>query len=142
MALERFSQAHKAVWQTTAYTSATNLSTNDNSGVTAFPTIFQTKPCFPMFFQILGNNISTDETLTLTLTLYTDAAGAAGSIGTITFPAVSDGDLFKTELWPGDISNLTNFAACPPWFQAAWALVGTTKSMGFTLYVSYWYVAD
>lgn len=134
---------NKTDWGTTLYTSATNLSASGNSGIQAMPSNFQNEAYFPMFFEIVGNNIATDETLALTLTFFTDATGSkfttGAPIGTITFTTLTASVNYAFELWPGDIANLTNWAACPPWFQATWVLAGTTKSMGFTLYGSFWH---
>src|SRR5262245_3875188 len=135
---------HLTDWGVTLYTSATNLSASGNSGIQAMPAAFQKLAYFPMYFEIVGNNITTDETLALTLQFFTDSTGSkvtTGSpIGTITFTTLTASINYAFELWPGDISNLTNWAACPPWFQANWTLVGTTKSMGFTLYGSFWHL--
>lgn len=135
---------HLTDWGVTLYTSATNLSASGNSGVQAMPAAFQRFSYFPMFFEIVGNGLATDETLALTLQFFTDAAGAkvttGAPIGTITFTTLTASVNYAFELWPGDISGLTNWAACPPWFQANWTLAGTTKSMGFTLYGSFWHL--
>lgn len=134
---------HIPLWGQTVYTSATNLSSNGNSGVQAMPTAFQTLAHFPIFFEIVGNGLATDETIAVLLQFFTDSTGAKYSTGatpTITFTTLTASVNYAFEVWPGDISGLAGSSPCPPWFQCSWTLAGTTKSMGFTLYGSFWHL--
>jgi hypothetical protein len=131
-------------WGLTLYTSAVNLSASGNSGVLAFPTRFQTQAHYPILFEIVGNNMATDETNTVTMSLFTDATGSKAATvtqaPTITFTQLTATVIYVSEVWPGDLTNAGAQTACPPWFQLNWALGGTTKSMGFTLYGSFWHL--
>lgn len=134
---------HVTEWGTTLYTSATNLSANGNSGVQAMPSALQVRAHYPIVFEIVGNGLATDETIAILLQFFTDATGAKYSTGatpTITFVTLTASINYAFEVWPGDIANAGALTACPPWFQCSWTLAGTTKSMGFTLYGSFWHM--
>ena len=130
---------HVTVWHVPVYTSAT-LTIDGNSGLTAFPDpIGQAGAVFyPLSFELEGQNITTDETLTLAVGLY-PTNDAAWSIGSVTFAAATAGTPKPPlEKFPGDITTtgLSGLVPCPPYFLAAWTLAGTTKSMNFILYAS------
>ena len=129
------------LWHQTVYTSAT-LTGNGNSGILAFATqvnaLFSTVIHYGMSFVLVGANITTDETIDLTMDFYTEATGVGGSLGTITFNQLTAGSLTDLELWPGDITAFTKDTPVPPYFKLTWVLAGTTKSMDFTLYGNFW----
>lgn len=131
----------RPLWHQTAYTSAT-LTGNGNSTILAFADqvnpVFSSHAHYGMSFVIVGANITTDETLDLVLDFYTNAAGTGGSVGTITFNQLTAGSLNDLEAWPGDITAFTIDTPVPPYFKATWTLGGTTKSMNFTLFGSFW----
>lgn len=124
-----------AVWHFPIYTSPT-LTIDGNSGFQQLPAYLLGGVFYPFSLEIEGQNIATDETLTLTVGLHpTNAAGF--SVGSIVFAAATAGTPSNAEKWPGDIATtLSGNIPMPPWFIAAHALAGTTKSMNYILYAS------
>lgn len=139
MALQGIRQT--AIWDFPLYTSAT-LSASGNSGATAVPAPFAGNVFIPAWFTLEGQNITTDETLALTLDFYTStgyqALTAAQTLGTITFTTLTASLLGVKENWLGDITAtaFTSAVPMPPVFLATWTLAGTTKSMNFILRAS------
>lgn len=131
-----------AAFNVPLYVSATNLSTNGNSGLQSLPDpVGQPGALFlPSWFTVEGNGITTDETLALVMTLFPSSAyqGLAGAqtLGTITFTTLTASVLAVMEEFPGDIGLTKHLGPIPmpPSFLLTWTLAGTTKSMGFTLY--------
>lgn len=130
-----------AIWGETFYTSAVNLAATGNTGVVATPLAPASgRPAiFPLAFVALGNNMLTDETNDLTIDWYLDAAGAY-TVGTTTFNQLTAGALSDVEGWPGDVTFYNagrDMVPIPPYCKITYTLGGTTKSMGFTLMLSY-----
>ena len=98
----------------------------------------------PLYFTHLGADMTIDETCTLTMNWYMDAAGAY-THGVTTFVAMTWTDLDPaSEYWPGDIDRWDGadkyrppWVPLPPYCQINWALVGAAKSMSFTVRMSY-----
>lgn len=131
-----------AIWNDTFYTSATNLAATGNTGIIATPLAPASgRPAiFPLFFVAVGNNMTTDETNILTIDWYADSDGNGGAIGTTTFDQLTAGSLTDLELWPGDVTAYNagrDMVPLLPYCKITYTLAGTTKSMGFTLYLSY-----
>jgi hypothetical protein len=132
-----------AAWSATFYTSAINLSATGNTGVIATPLAptSGSPPIFPLVFVALGNNMATDETNDLTIAWYMDAAGAY-TVGTTTFNQLTAGSLSDVEGWPGDVTFYDagrDMVPLHPYCKITHTLAGTTKSMGYTLMLSYMY---
>lgn len=128
-------------WNVPIYTSAT-LTTNGNSGIVALPDpVGQAGAVFyPSWFTVEGANITTDETLALTMDFWSSstyqALTGAQKFGTITFTTLTASILGVMEEFPGDI-GITKFMGplpMPQNFILNWTLAGTTKSMSFILY--------
>jgi hypothetical protein len=129
------------VWHQQVYASAT-LTGNGNSGVQSLASPLSNGIFFPSWFELEGQNITTDETLALVMDFYPSstyqALTAAQSLGTITFTTLTASLLGVKESWLGDITA-TGFVGAvpmPPVFLLTWTLAGTTKSMNFILYAS------
>ena len=127
------------VWNTAIYTSAT-LVASGNSGLVTLPAALLAGPFYPSWFSLEGQNITTDETLALTMdfwasTTYQPLTGAQ-KFGTITFTTLTASLLGAMEEFPGDIgiSKFMGPLPMPPNFILNWTLAGTTKSMSFVLY--------
>lgn len=136
-----------AAWHATFYASATNLAATGNTGIVATPLApaSATPPVFPLFFVAVGNNMATDETNIITIDWYGDSAGTGGAIGTTTFDQLTAGSLTDMEIWPGDVTAYAagrDMVPLFPYCKITYTLAGTTKSMGFTLYMSYLYQLD
>lgn len=129
------------LYHKTVYSSAT-LTANGNSGILAFAdqvnALFATHCHYGWVFVAVGAGIATDETLDLTMDFFMDTAGTGGAVGTITFDQLLVGSTTDLEVWPGDISAFTIDTPVPPYFRLNWTLGGTTKSMRFDLYGSFW----
>jgi hypothetical protein len=134
-------------WSLILYQSATNLAATGNSGIIASTAgtgstvaILGNACLFPLILQCVGNGLATDETNTLTIDWYTDSAGTAGAIGTTTFAQMTAGaPIPAAEVWPGDVSIYNaarDMVPLFPFMKLTWTLAGTTKSMGFTVYIS------
>ncbi len=136
---------HSVHWHDTLYTSATNLSATGNTGIIATPAL-NSFAAFTINLEAVGDNMATDETNTLTIDWYTDSAGTGGSMGTTTFAQLTAGaPVAPIEAWPGDVTGYTgasnapvDAAPFPPYMKITYTLAGTTKSMGFTLFWSWW----
>jgi len=131
-----------ATWAATFYTSAITLAASGDTGIIATPLApaSGSPAFFPLIFRATGNNMATDETNDLTILWYDNAAGDGGAIGTTTFAQILVGTLTRIEAWPGDVTFYDagrDMVPLPPFCKIAYTLAGTTKSMGFTLYLSY-----
>ena len=130
-------------WNATFYTSAINLAATGDTGIIATPLMPAAgRPALlPLFFLAAGNNMATDETNTLTIAWYANAAGDGGAIGTTAFAQMTAGaPIPPLEIWPGDVSAYgpsRDLVPLFPYCKITWTLAGTTKSMGFTLWMSY-----
>jgi hypothetical protein len=130
-----------ATWADVFYTSAINLSATGNTGVIATPLIPASgaPAVFPIGLVAIGNNMATDETNTLTIDWYLEAAGAI-AIGTTTFTQLTASVLTVVEAWPGDVAAFNagrDLVPLFPYCKITWTLAGTTKSMGFVLYLNH-----
>lgn len=134
-------------WNRILYQSVTNLSASGNTAVIASNAgagseIVFSPPnaaIYPLVLQAVGNNMATDETNDLTITWFAESVGLR-SLGVTTFAQMTAGaPNAAVEAWPGDVS-LWNAGRdnlpLPPFMQLAWTLAGTTKSMGFTVFLS------
>jgi len=128
----------RTVWYESFYVSGTLTVTGD-SGITASPGVINNGAArFPLAFHLVGENITTDETLALTVNWLDN--DTAGILGTTTFDTLTASVLRDYEAWPGDASFFNagrDMVPMFPYFKANWTLAGTTKSMNFTLYVDY-----
>jgi len=116
-----------------------------NTGIIATPGVVHGgQALFPMWFLAVGTNQLTDETNVLTIDWYGDSTGRGGSIGTTTFdimsapPPASNAEDF--EAWPGDVTAWNaarDMVPLPPFHKITHTLVGTTKSMEYTILISY-----
>lgn len=131
-----------AHWNETFYTSATNLAATNNTGIIATPLApaSGSPAIFPLLFVAVGNNMTTDETNDLTIDWYGDSAGNGGAIGTTTFNQLTASTLTDLEGWPGDVTAYNagrDLVPLFPYCKITYTLAGSSKSMGFTLYLSY-----
>jgi len=121
-----------------------------NSGVIATPNLPTPSRAghpdvmVPLYFTCLGTDQATDETNDVTIDWYADSGGTY-SFGTTTFAQMTAGDMIPPpEAWPGDVTawNVAN-GTSPAWVPAlpyckiTHTLVGTTKSMAYTVWMSY-----
>jgi hypothetical protein len=124
----------------TFYQSTLGLSATGNTGVIATPLVVDGGlAILPLYFYALGTNMATDETNTLTIDWFPDAAGTTG-LGTTTFDQLTAGSPKDFEVWPGDVAVFNagrDFVPLPPFCKITWTLAGTTKSMDFTLLCYY-----
>jgi len=130
----------KSVFGETFYQSATVVITG-NTGIIATPGVATSgKATHPLFLQAIGTNMLTDETNVLTIAWYANSTGAGGAIGTTTFDQLTAGSLTDLEVWPGDVTAYAagrDLVPLPPYMQITHTLAGTTKSMEYTLLLSY-----
>lgn len=130
-------------WNATFYTSSITLAVTGDTGIIATPLMPATgQPAlFPLFFLATGNNMATDETNIVTILWYGNVAGDGGAIGTTTFVQMTAGAPTPAlEIWPGDVAAYgpsRDLVPLFPFCKIVWTLAGTTKSMGFTLWMSY-----
>ncbi len=131
------------------YASGTVTATG-NSGVIATPFLpartarDRSDIMVPLYFTCLGTDQATDETNDVTLDWYADSGGTY-SFGTTTFAQMVAADMIPPpETWPGDVTawNVANAASptwipAPPFVKITHTLVGTTKSMAYTVLMSY-----
>jgi hypothetical protein len=127
------------------YQSATVVATG-NTGIIATPGAISGKLAeHPLFFTATGTNMLTDETNILTVDWYADAAGTGGIICTTTFDQLTAGALTDLELWPGDCTAYNagrDLVPLLPYMKITHTLAGTTKSMEYTLAISYLRLTD
>jgi len=130
----------KSTWHSTFHTSATVVVTG-NTGIIATPLVTSgAGAIFPIAFVAVGLNMLTDETNDLTIDWYADAAGTGGAIGTTTFDQLTAGSLTDVEVWPGDVTAYNagrDLMPLFPFHKITHTLVGTTKSMEYIIYMSY-----
>jgi hypothetical protein len=131
-------------WDATFYTSVVTLAASSDTGIIATPLAPASgRPgLWPLFLRVTGVNMATDETNDLTILWYLNATGAGGAIGTTTFAQMTAGAPSPAvELWPGDIAaafdTATFMKPLPPYCKIVYTLAGTTKLMGFVIYLSY-----
>jgi len=122
------------------YQSATVVVTG-NTGIIATPFVVDGGlAILPLYFLAVGTDMATDETNDITIDWYPNAAGSAG-LGTTTFNQLTAGAPIDFEVWPGDVTIFNagrDFVPLFPYCKITWTLVGTTKSMAFS--VSCYYV--
>lgn len=123
------------------YQSTLGLVATGNTGIVATPGATSGGlALFPIFFTATGTNMTTDETNVLTVDWYADATGTGGIVCTTTFDQLTAGALTDLEIWPGDCAAYNaarDLVPLLPYMKITWTLVGTTKSMDFTLRSSY-----
>lgn len=117
------------------------VTTTGNTGVIATPLISTYLPGsrFPLYFQAIGTNMTTDETNIITIDWYGESAGIA-AIGTTTFAQLTASTLLVSEAWPGDVTffNAATTGRIPllPYMKITHTLAGTTKSMEYGIYLT------
>lgn len=130
----------KNTFNATFYQSATVVATG-NTGIIATPLVTSgDEAIFPLFLVAVGTNMLTDETNDLTIDWYGDAAGNGGAIGTTTFNQLTAGSLTDLEAWPGDVTAYNagrDMVPLFPYHKITHTLAGITKSMAYTIYLSY-----
>lgn len=133
------------VYGETFYQSATVVATGD-TGIIATPGAASGGlAVFPLLFTATGTNMLTDETNTLTIDWYADAAATGGIIGTTTFNQLTAGALTDLEVWPGDVTAYNagrDLVPLLPFMKITHTLAGTTKSMEYTIQVAYVRLTD
>jgi hypothetical protein len=129
-----------AVYGELFYQSPTVVVTG-NTGIIATPGVASGGlASFPLHFTATGTNMLTDETNTLTIDWYADASGTGGIICTTTFDVLTAGSLTDLEIWPGDCAAYNagrDLVPLMPFMKITHTLAGTTKSMEYTLRISY-----
>jgi len=123
------------------YSSGT-IAVTGNSGIIATPNVVSGGVALhPLFFVGVGTGLATDETCTVTIGWYGDAAGNGGALGTTSFAAMTAGaPIPPAEAWPGDVTFFNagrDLVPLLPFRQINWTLAGTTISLSFILYISY-----
>ncbi len=137
-----YSMIPRTAWNQVLYTSVTNLSTSSNTGIIATSLATaggQQSAIFPLTLLATGNNMVSDETNIITIDWYINLAGDGGSIGQTVFSQLTAGNLSSLIYWPlGAAGNTAGQLRIPlwPYCQIGWTLAGTSKSMGFTIYMS------
>ena len=129
------------------YSSGTVVVTG-NSGVIATPGKSPINLVVPLWFICVGADQATDETNDVKIDWYADSAGAY-TFGTTTFAQMTAGDMVPPlEYWPGDVSawdiDYTGaseppnppWIVVPPYCKITHTMVGTTKSMSYTVTMS------
>lgn len=127
----------RPVWYQALYTSAT-VTGNGSSGITSTGPTGIVPARFPILFHLLGENITTDETLDVTIQWFDNVT--AGILGTTTFDQLTASTLRDYEGWPGDVTVFNagrDLIPLPPYMNVTWTLAGTTKSMNFIVYMDY-----
>jgi len=130
----------KAVFSESFYQSPTVVITGD-TGIVATPGSASGYTArHPLYLLATGTNMLTDETNILTIDWYANAAGSGGAIGTTTFNQLTAGSLTDMEIWPGDVTAYAagrDLVPLPPFMKITHTLAGTTKSMEYTITLSY-----
>lgn len=127
------------------YQSATVVATG-NTGVIATPGATSgALAILPLHLTATGTNMLTDETNILTIDWYADAAATGGVICTTTFDQLTAGSLTDLEIWPGDCAAYNagrDLVPLMPFMKITHTLAGTTKSMEYTIRISYMRLTD
>jgi len=126
--------------QTSTFYQSATLAVTGDTGIIATPLYVDGGlAILPVYFLAVGTNMLTDETNTLTIDWYPNAAGTTG-LGTTTFNQLTAGALSDFEVWPGDVSIFNagrDFVPLFPYCKITWTLAGTTKSMEFSIVCNY-----
>ena len=122
------------------YSSGTIVATG-NTGIIATPHVSNGGlGVFPYAFLAVGSSMATDETNDIVIDWYTNSAGTGGAIGTTTFNQLTAGSPNDLEVWPGDVTAFNagrDLVALFPYHKITYTLAGTSKSMSFILYLSF-----